>query len=132
MGRRWILLPTAAAVTAVLVLVLAAGRRPFRTLRAEDIRSAQVRLLPPDVTADLEPADIETLAALLREVRVTRRDGSYTEYDGQAVVFTLTMADGAAVEAMAYAPFFIIDGVGYRAAYGPCAALSNFGNQLGP
>lgn len=127
MRRRYMLFT---AAIAVLVLALTAGRRPFRTIQAEDIRSAQVRLLPPDVTAELDREEMEALAALLREVRVTRRDGSYAEYSGQAVLFTLTMADGTAVEAVACAPFLIIDGVGYRAAYGPCEALSQFANQL--
>lgn len=122
----------AAGIAAVLLLacLLLAGRRPFRGLDAGDILAASVRLTPPDVTIRLEPPEIETLAALLREVHVTRRDGSYTDYDGQGVLFTLTMADGTTTEVLAYNPFLVIDGVGYRTAYQPCEALSHFGNQL--
>lgn len=123
------------ALIAGAALLLLAGsffveQRPFRGLEAGEITAASVHLFPPDVTVDLEPAEIETLAELLREVRLTHRDDSYTEYSGQAVVFTLTMADGTVTEAVAYAPFFIIDGVGYRTAYEPCEALNRFGNLL--
>ena len=121
-----------AAFTLVLLLALtpAVGRRPFRGLEASDIRSASVKLLPPDVTIQLDRDEIATLASLLREIRVTRRDNSYTEYDGQLVRFTLTLTDGTTREVGAYNPFLIIDGRGWRTTYGPCESLSAFGNRL--
>lgn len=111
-------------------LLLLRGHRPFRGLEAAEIASASVHLTPPDVTIELDRTDIETLAALLREVRVTRRDGSYTDYDGQGVLFTLSMADGTTAEIAAYNPFLVVDGVGYRTAYEPCEALNRFANGL--
>lgn len=113
-----------------LVFALAVGRRPFRSLEASDIRSASVELLPPDVTIQLDRDEIAALVPLLREVCVTRRDDSYTEYAGQAVRFTLTLADGGTTTVTAYNPFLILDGQGWRTAYGPCEALNAFANRL--
>ena len=129
MKRRAAILAAGMAVL-IPVLVLFACRRPFLTLDAADIQTASVELLPPDVSAQLAPAEVETLAELLRQVRVKWRDDSYTEYCGQAVIFTLTMTDGTVRKAMAYNPFLVIDGVGWRTAYAPCEALNAFGNRL--
>ena len=122
-----------AGVTLVLLLTLTftIGHRPFRDLESSDIRSVAVELLPPDVTIQLDRDEIDALASLLREVRVTRRDDSYTGYDGQAVRFTLTLTDGTTT-VTAYNPFLIIDGQGWRTAYEPCEALNAFGNRLNP
>ena len=46
------------------------------------------------------------------------------------MVFTLTMADGSTEEIIAYNPFVIINGVGYRTKYEPCEKLSQFANTL--
>ena len=129
MKRRAAILAAGMAVL-IPVLVLFAGRRPFLTPDAADIQTASVELLPPDVSAQLAPAEAETLAELLRQVRVKWRDDPYTEYCGQAVIFTLTMTDGTVRKAMAYNPFLVIDGVGWRTAYAPCEALNAFGNRL--
>ena len=122
----------AGALVLLLVLTLAVSRRPFRDLESSDIRSVAVELLPPDVTIQLDRDEIDALASLLREVRVTRRDDSYTGYDGQAVRFTLTLTDGGTSTITAYNPFLIIDGQSWRTAYGPCEALNAFGNRLNP
>lgn len=57
------------AVLAVLLALAAGllfwGRRPFRGLEAADIASASVTLRPPDVTLELNGAEIEALAELL-------------------------------------------------------------------
>ena len=118
------------ALVLLLTLTFTIGHRPFRSLEASDIRSASVELLPPDVTIQLDRDEIDALASLLREVRVTRRDNSYTEYAGQMVRFTLTLTDGTTREVGAYNPFLIIDGRGWRTAYEPCEALNAFGNRL--
>ena len=122
------------AVLAVLLALAAGllfwGRRPFRGLEAADIAAATVLVAPPDVTLELDAGEIETLAELLRDLRITRPDQSYTEYTGQAVQFTVTFADGTEAEVMDYNPFLIIDGTGWRTAYGPCEALNNFANDL--
>ena len=97
-------------------------------LKASEVVSAAVRLSPPDETVPI--ADPEELVALLKEVVIYREDDSYTEYSGQAVTFTLTMADGSQEEITAYSPFLIVNGTGYRAKYGPCEQLSRYANQL--
>ena len=85
---------------------------------------------PPDVTLELDAGEIETLADLLADVRITRPDQSYSEYAGQTVLFTVTMADGTAANVTAYNPFLIIDGTGWRTTYAPCEALNRFANEL--
>ena len=130
--KRYILI---VGVVLAVLLALAAGllfwgRRPFRDLEAADITAASVTLMPPDVTLELDEAEIKTLAELLGDLRITWPDQSYTEYAGQAVQFTVTFADGTETEVTDYNPFLIIDGTGWRTAYGPCEALNNFANDL--
>ena len=52
----------AVIVTLIILLVLAAvmmmGKRPFRSLKAEQIAAMTVTLTPPDVTIELEPEQI--------------------------------------------------------------------------
>ena len=132
MRRRYIF--AGSAVLAVLLALAAGllfwGRRPFRNLGAEDITAASVTLMPPDVTLELDEAEIGTLAELLGDLRITRPDQSYTEYTGQAVQFAVTFADGTETEVTDYNPFLIINGIGWRTAYGPCEALNRFANDL--
>lgn len=130
--RRRILIGAATVLLAAAVLTAAGafGRRPFRALSPGDIVSADVRLIPPDVTVALDGAQTETLAALLQEAVIYRRDDSYVEYDGQGVIFTLRFSDGTRQSVMAYSPFLVLDDVGYRTAYGPCQALNAFANDL--
>ena len=130
--KRYILI---VGVVLAVLLALAAGllfwgRRTFRDLEAADITAASVTLMPPDVTLELDEAEIKTLAELLGDLRITRPDQSYTEYAGQAVQFTVTFADGTETELTDYNPFLIIDGTGWRTAYGPCEALNRFANEL--
>ena len=129
MRRKWLFF---AGVMLVLLLALtfAVGHRPFRNLEASDIQSASVELLPPDVTIPLDRDEIAILASLLRKIRVTRRDDSYTKYGGQMVRFTLTLTDGSTTAVTACNPFLILDGQGWRTAYEPCEALNAFGNRL--
>lgn len=123
----------AAAGICVLLLGAAAyvflnGRKPFKDLDASEIASATVRLTPPDMTVEI--TDTERLARYLRNVVIYNRDSSYTSYSGQGVTFTLTMTDGTQTEIVAYNPFLIIDGVGYRTKYEPCEALNSYANGL--
>lgn len=104
------------------------ARRPFKDLEASEIVSAKVRLTPPDTTLRL--VDTETLADCLQDVKIYRKDNSYTEYCGQGVIFSLTLSDGTQTEVMTYSPFLVIDGVGYRTAYEPCEALHSYANRL--
>lgn len=122
----------AAGVTGLLVFRGAAGRRPFKDLQAEEIASAVVRVTPPDKEATLNREDIGRLAGILRAVTIYRRDSSYREYAGQAVVYTITKTDGTVFTVQAYNPFLVWDGEGYRTEYDPCEALSALGNGLLP
>ena len=74
--------------------------------------------------------ETETLAGYLRDVVIYQKDDSYTEYAGQGVIYTLTMTDGTQTTVMAYNPFLVIDGVGYRTKYQPCEALNGYANRL--
>lgn len=126
----------ALAAAAVILVVLAAGvvilrgKMPYKALKSSDIVSATAHLSPPDETVQI--ADTEELVSCLNEVVLYHKDNSYTEYSGQAVTFTLIMADGTQEKITAYAPFVIINGTGYRAKYAPCEQLNRFANQLLP
>lgn len=124
-------------VIIICVLVLCAagvafyigkGKKPYRNLSSSQIVSATVRLIPPDKTIQIP--GIEELVAYLKDVVIYKKDNSYTECDGQGVIFTLTMSDGTQTQIMAYNPFLVIDGVGYRIKYEPCEALNSYANRL--
>ena len=108
--------------------LLFSAHRPFKDLEAADITSASVRLSPPDTTIQI--VETEELVSYLNEVVIYNKDNSYTEYAGQAVVFTLTMADGTQTESMAYNPFLVIDDVGYKTKYELWEALNSYANEL--
>ncbi len=112
----------------IVLISFAAGDRPYKNLDTSQIAAATVRLIPPDKTVQI--TELEELVSYLRDVVIYREDNSYTEYDGQGVIFTLTMADGTQTEIMVYNPFLVIDGVGYRTKYEPCEALNNYANRL--
>ena len=120
---------------AVIVIAAAAlvytnfiGRKPFAGLKAEDIASASVQLLPPNQTVPV--TDLDKLAAALNDAVIYRKDSSYTEYNGQAVVYTIVLNDGTERTVNAYSPFLIIDGVGYRANAGSCERLARIADGL--
>lgn len=124
-------------ITSVCILILGAviiddvsvgGKKPYKDLDAAEVVSATVRLTPPDKTIEIE--DIQELVEYLNDVTIYQEDNSYTEYDGQGVTFTLTLSDGTQTEIMAYNPFLVIDGVGYRTKYDPCEALNEYANRL--
>lgn len=106
----------------------AAGTRPYKELDTTEVLSATVQLTPPDTTLQIE--DLHELVELLKDVVIYEEDSSYTEYAGQGVIVTLTMTDGAQTSIMAYNPFLVIDGVGYRTEYEPCEALNRYANEL--
>ena len=127
--RALILLLACTLLLGVFVFVAASvGKRPYKDLDASKIFMAVVHLTPPDKTV-LIP-DIEELAEYLRDVVIYNLDNSYREYAGQGVIFTLTMTDGTQTDVMAYAPFLVIDGVGYKTKYQPCEALNSYANRL--
>ena len=121
---------TAAVIIAVLTagVMISRGKAPYKNLKAANIVSAAVYLSPPDETVQITNA--EELVSYLRKVTIYNEDTSYTDYCGQTVLFTLTMADGAQEKITAFNPFVIINGVGYKAKYEPCERLSRYANQL--
>lgn len=130
MKKRWLLMAPACILVlfTAAALLLAVGRRPYKNLDAAQIASAKVRLSPPDKTVEIE--NVSELACCLNDVVIYHQDNSYTEYAGQAAVFTLTMTDGTQTEIAAYSPFLVIDGVGYKTKQEPCEALSRYANEL--
>jgi hypothetical protein len=118
----------ACVIIAGIAWIALSGKKPFKNLSAADVESATVLLMPPNETIQI--TDMEELTGYLRDVVIYNEDHSYTEYNGQAVIFTLTMTDGTQLEIEDYNPFIIIDGVGYKCKYEPCEALSNYANRL--
>lgn len=117
-------------LAAAVVIGFAAfgGRKPYKDLDATQIASVTVHLIPPDITVQI--VEIEEFIGYLKDVVIYNEDNSYTGYNGQAVTFTLTMTDGTQTSTMAYNPFLVIDGVGYKTEYGPCEKLNDYANKL--
>lgn len=118
----------ALAAGMIVLLIAFGGRKPYKDLNAPQISAATVRLTPPDKTVGIE--DIQELVDYMNDLIIYQEDDSYAEYVGQGIVFTLTMADGTRQEIMAYNPFLVIDGIGYRTKYEPCEALRGYANRL--
>lgn len=117
-----------AVCVAGAALLIGRGEKPYGNLDASQIMLATVRLIPPDKTIQI--TEINELVEYLEDVVIYNKDDSYTEYDGQGVIFTLTMSDGTQTDIMAYNPFLVIDGIGYRTKYEPCQALNSYANRL--
>ena len=124
--RTWIIATIVLVVLiACVMLILFRGRKPLKNI---ELVSATVQLMPPDKTIQVkEPDELEDL---LEDIVIYNQDNSYTEYTGQAVVFSITMVDGSQMEVTEYNPFVIIDGVGYKCKYEPCEELNDFANEL--
>lgn len=124
--KAWILIALVALVLIGSVMLIAfQGRKPLKNI---ELAFATVRLMPPDRTIQIE--ELDELEDLLEDIVIYNHDNSYTEYAGQAVVFSITMLDGSQMEVTAYNPFVIIDGVGYKCKYEPCEELNDFANEL--
>ena len=128
MKKRIVICSAAAVCILAVGVFLFGGQRPYKNLKTSDLISASVRLTPPDETVPI--AETDTLVSYLRELVIGRKDQSYTEYSGQAVTFTLVLADGSRQEILVYNPFVVINGTGYRAKYEPCERLSSYANGL--
>lgn len=131
MRKRTIIISLICILSAAIIMIafaVVSGRKPYKNLDSSQIASAIVRLTPPDKTIQI--TEITELVNLLKDVVIYNEDNSYTEYNGQGVTFTLTMTDGTQTSVMAYNPFLVIDGVGYKTKYGPCKALNHYANIL--
>lgn len=120
--------PTIQLFITIIVSACAGGKKPFNDLEPSGIVSATVRLVPPDKTIQI--TEIKELTDYLNDVIIYDEDNSYTEYSGQGVTFSLILSDGTQKEIMAYNPFLVIDGVGYKTKYKPCEELSAYANKL--
>ena len=106
------------------------GRKPLEELSINEIERVDVELFPPGKKITLTVEEITRLVPLLHDVVTYQEDPSYNQYDGQAVVFTILKKDGMTNTVMAYNPFIVLNGTGYRTQYKPCEQLNNFANEL--
>lgn len=125
---RMLAIAVALLVTGSIAFVVCFGKKPYKHLQASDIAAASVRLTPPDETIQI--TEIKELVEYLNDLVIYQQDDSYQEYAGQAAAFTLTMQDGTQHEIIAYNPFLIIDGTGYKTKYEPCERLNRYANEL--
>ena len=130
--RRMLAVVAVLAAVFVVAVVKARliGQKPFRSWEKADIAQVELTLTPPDQSFVLTDAEVGELLPLLQKVVLYQSDNSYTDYSGQAVVFDVTLRDGSTTQVVAYNPFVIIDGVGYRTKYEPCEVLNAFANRL--
>ena len=126
--KRRVLIVIAVVLMVTIAAVLFGGRKPYKNLKTDDISYAKVFLSPPGKTVEI--LEIKELVSYLKDVVIYKRDDSFSEYAGQATVFTLYMMDGSVTEIMAYNPFLVINGTGYLTKYKPCQALNGYANRL--
>lgn len=104
---------------------------PYKDLSAEEILSASVQILPLNTKGDLNNDEIEELAAILQRVEIINRDDSHDTDGGQAVIFTLMMADGTELTLSCPRDNFInINGTGYKLKNGVGHKLNNLGGSI--
>lgn len=114
----------------VFVLLNVRNQKPFKKLTIEEIKEVTAELYPPDTTAELDEEEIEDLVEILHQVVIYKKDNTYSDYCGQAVIYKITKYDGTTIEVQAYNPFLIIDGIGYTTKYEPCQQLNSLGNKI--
>lgn len=120
----------AIGLASIFIIKSNLGTKPFKKLTMNEIKEVTVKLLPPKVTKSLNEEEIVKLTEILNDVVIYNKDNSYTEYNGQAVIYTIVKKDGSELEINAYNPFLIIDGVGYKTKYEPCEELNALGNSI--
>ena len=121
------------SLSLIIMLVTAYGStitKPFESINTDDVVSATVELLPLDIKVDLNLEEIGELVAILQTVEIYEKDDSYSDYAGQAVIYNLTKDNGTQQTIMAYNPFIVIDGIGYKTMYEPCEELNALGNNI--
>lgn len=132
MKYKKMIIPTCVLIVIIAVVILVyprvIGQKPFAKITVDDISQVSVLLIPPNET--VEVVELDQLVAALNDVVVYGKDNSYTQYDGQAVIYTITLTDGKEMTVQAYNPFLVIDGIGYKTKYAPCEKLSQIANDL--
>lgn len=106
------------------------GRKPFKDLHTEDIKSVSIHLWPPNETRELSQGEIEELVTLLQQVKIYNPSWLHLASGGQSNIMTITYQDGSVQEVNQFGSTLIIDGQGYRAEYDPNEAINQFANKL--
>lgn len=132
MKRKFLII--AAIVLAVVLLVSVGfsviGRRPFKNMKVEDIKSISIHLWPPNETMELSQEEIEELVRLLQQVKIYTPSWLHLASGGQSNIMTITYQDGSVKEVNQFGSTLIIDGQGYRAEYEANNAINKFANRL--
>ena len=131
--KRRILTITAIILAVALILTIGIwtiGRKPFKDLHTEDIKSVSIHLWPPNETRELSQGEIEELVTLLQQVKIYNPSWLHLASGGQSNIMTITYQDGSVKEVNEFGSTLIIDGQGYRAEYGPNEAVNQFANKL--
>lgn len=131
--KRRILTITAIILAVALILTIGIwtiGRKPFKDLHTEDIKSVSIHLWPPNETRELSQGEIEELVTLLQQVKIYNPSWLHLASGGQSNIMTITYQDGSVQEVNQFGSTLIIDGQGYRAEYEPNEAITQFANKL--
>ena len=131
--KRRILTITAIILAVALILTIGIwtiGRKPFKDLHTEDIKSVSIHLWPPNETRELSQGEIEELVTLLQQVKIYNPSWLHLASGGQSNIMTITYQDGSVQEVNQFGSTLIIDGQGYRAEYDPNEAINQFANKL--
>jgi len=115
-------------VSVGIMLMLFAGKKPYKDLRTPDISSATVLLQPENKTINI--VELPELEDYLNEIVTYGKSDSYKEQNGQIITFTITMVDGSKEEIAVIGSFVVINGTGYKAKYEPCEKIINYVNRL--
>ena len=120
------------AILVVVGLELYSGQATdmIHDLVYEEVRGVKVIANPPGKEAQLGADEVQELLEILDMVKVYKKDNSYGEYAGQWVEFEIIQTDGRVIEVAAYAPFIIIDGIGYQADYEACQRMNGLANRV--
>ena len=131
--KRRILTITAIILAVALILTIGIwtiGRKLFKDLHTEDIKSVSIHLWPPNETRELSQGEIEELVTLLQQVKIYNPSWLHLASGGQSNIMTITYQDGSVKEVNEFGSILIIDGMGYRAEYEPNEAINQFANKL--
>ncbi len=125
-------------VVAAVAILVAAGlevytkhvTRRLYDLVYENIAAVSVAAYPPGKEARLGADEVQELLEILDTVKVYKKDNSYGEYSGQWVEFDIMRTDGKVMEVAAFAPFIVIDGIGYQGNYEACQWMNGLANRV--
>ena len=126
---------TIAAIVLAVALIMTIGtrvigRKPFKDLKADEIRSVTIHLWPPNESMELTDAEIEELVGLLQQVEIHHPTWMHHASGDQSNVMAITFQDGSVKEVNQFGSILIIDGMGYRAEYEANEAINQFSNKL--